>query len=195
MALDKRDTDLPGGASGCPGFRDERSELATQQLPGGSVRELADEDHRVRGLGRPKPGLGELPDFTGRQLRARPQHDKRADLLAPLLAGQARHGHLGDTWHLLDDRLDLRGRDVLTAADDRVVGAAPDKQIAGVGYVALVAGREPAAQIGDRAGLPVLAGHLRAADVDLPGLARSAEVPVGIPDLDFALRERLSDRA
>ena len=55
---------LPGRARGRRGFRDERCELAAQQLPGGSVRELADEDHRVRRLGRPQPGLGELPDFV-----------------------------------------------------------------------------------------------------------------------------------
>src|ERR1700761_1652861 len=74
----------PGRASRRRGSRDERCELAAQQFPGGCVGELADEDHRVRGLGRPQPGPGELTDLVGRQLRVLPEHDERTDLLAPL---------------------------------------------------------------------------------------------------------------
>ncbi len=57
-------------------------------------------------------------------LSARARHDDRRDRLAPLRVRAAEHGRLEHLRMRLEHGLDLGGRDVLAAADDRV-GLAP----------------------------------------------------------------------
>ena len=58
------------------------------------------------------------------------EHDDRRDDLAPLLVGETDDRDVGDGVVLAQHFLDLGRCDVLAAADDRVVGAALDEQVA-----------------------------------------------------------------
>ena len=77
--------------------------------------------------------------------------------------------------------LDLRGTDVLAAADDRVVGAALAEQVAVDVEPAAVAGVEPAVGVGLRLDVGVRTAHLVAPDLDLAGRV-DAEVGAGVVD-------------
>ena len=73
---------------------------------------------------------------------------------------------------MLDEHVfDLGRRDVLAAADDRVVGAAADEQVAALVEHRDVLGGEPALGVEHRTDLGVAARHLLAAHEQLAGLA------------------------
>ena len=76
--------------------------------------------------------------------RPRPRHDDRRDGLAPALVGAAEHRRLEHVGMGLEHRLDLGGRDVLAAADDRVGLAPGHAQPAMLVEHAEVAGVQPA---------------------------------------------------
>ena len=120
------------------------------------------------------------------------EDDGGDDLLAPLGVGHADHGRLGDGRVGDEHVLDLAGREVLGAADDDVVEAALEEQVAVVVDVAAVVGREPAV-VGEHRASEVLAGDLLAADEDLALLAGRARVPVGIADLQLDAGQRPAD--
>src|SRR6202034_1261959 len=130
-------------------------------------------------LGRTQPGLDECAHLLLGQRRPRPWHDERTDPLPPFLARQAGHGDLGDPLDLQDDLLDLGRRDVLAAADNRVVRPSAHEEVAAGVEIALVPGGEPAVAVGYRARLAVLARHLGTAYVNLASLTRSAGGAVG----------------
>ena len=94
--------------------------------------------------------------------RPRPRHDDRRDGLAPVLVGAGHDRRLEHVGVGLEHRLDLRGRDVLAAADDRVGLAPGHPQPALVVEHAEVAGVQPAVA-GERAGRDGRPG-----DEDLP---------------------------
>ena len=71
-------------------------------------------------------------------------HDRGQHPLAPLLVGHADHAGLDDVGVLVEDRLDLLGRDVLAAADDLVAGPPAEEQVAVLVEVPEVAGVDPA---------------------------------------------------
>ena len=91
--------------------------------------------------------------------------DDRLDLLAELGMGHADHGgveHLGVGDEAV---LDLDAVDVLAAADDHVLLAVGDEEVAVGVDLADVAGVEPAVadRLGGRLGLAPVAGHERRA--------------------------------
>jgi hypothetical protein len=78
------------------------------------------------------------------------------DLLAPAFVLQTGHGHLVDGRVQRQHGLDVDRRDVLAAADDHVVDAAGDEQVAFGVDVAGVAGEVPAAVQALRIGIGAL---------------------------------------
>ena len=67
-------------------------------------------------------------------------HHDGFDFFAPLDVGHADDGGVFDRWVLLEDALDLARGDVLAAADDEVLGAAGDVEVAVVVHPADVPG-------------------------------------------------------
>src|ERR1700722_6364658 len=106
-------------------FVPNQEQLLAQELARAGARQrLLDEQHLLGHL-----VSGELASTMGAQRltvgdRPRPPHDDRRDGLAPVLIGAGHDRRLEHVGVGLEHRLDLRGRDVLAAADDRV-GLAP----------------------------------------------------------------------
>ena len=90
--------------------------------------------------------------------------------------------------------LDLRGSDVLRAADDRVVGTPADEQVAILVEVAVVPGIEEAASVDGAPQARVLGGHLFAAHADPAGLAGPEDLAAWAADFEFDTRQRPADR-
>ena len=140
----RRADDDDGVRHGC--LLSSVSKVRRSSFPVSVLGQFGAEDDGVRGLG----GAEAVPD-EGAELVASTAappgcraHDDGDDALAPLLVGHPDHRGLGDRRVLEQDVLDLGGGDVLAAADDRVVGAALDEQVALVVEPAAVAGGEPA---------------------------------------------------
>src|SRR5215475_831177 len=121
-----------------------RHELAAQELADGRFRYRLDEDVAPRPLeiGEPR-GAAELIELLGLD-HATPL-DEGGNDLAPALVRNPDHGHLGDCGMQRQAALDLDRRDILPAADDHVVDAAGDEEIAITVDVAGIAGEIPAA--------------------------------------------------
>src|SRR5574337_526394 len=75
-------------------------------------------------------------------------HDDRAGALAEPLVGVGDDRDLGDRRMLVEQRLDLEHRNVLAAADDHVLAAPGDADVAAGGAACQIAGVEPAIRIG-----------------------------------------------
>src|ERR1700722_973516 len=125
---------------------------AADELPGGRVGQVRGRDVGLGPLVRGEPGRGGGPQglLGGRSVGAALGNVGGADLLSPLLVGQAEDGHLGDAVDGGQDVLDFGGVDVDAAADDEVVAPA--------GQVEEVVGIE-AAQVADGARRPVPGGR------------------------------------
>ena len=101
--------------------------------------------------------------------------DDGADTLAALAVGQADHGHVADARVCVEQVLDLLGGDVLALADDDVLQATGEHDVAVGADVADVAGAEPAVvveRLGGQLGVGVPLGDHRALDADLAVDAR-----------------------
>src|SRR6476659_6815051 len=94
---------------------------------------------------------------------------------------------------LAQDALDLGGRDVLASADDRVVGAPADEQVALLVEVSNILGGKPAVRIEHRSDPGVAARHLLPADEELAGFARAQHGSVLCPDLHLNGGDGLTD--
>src|SRR5215471_13466670 len=121
-----------------------RHELAAQELADGRFRYRLDEDVAPRPLeiGEPR-GAAELIELLGLDHAA--ALDEGGNDLAPALVRDPDHGHLGDRGMQRQAAFDLDRRDVLAAADDHVVDAAGDEEIAVDVEISGVAGEIPAA--------------------------------------------------
>src|SRR5262249_6083377 len=120
-----------------------RHELAPQELADGRLRDGRDEDVAPRPLeiGEPR-GAAELIELLG--LDHATTLDEGGNDLAPTLVRDSDHGHLGDCGTKRQPACDLDRRDVLAAADDHVVDAAGDEEIAIIVEIAGIAGEIPA---------------------------------------------------
>src|SRR6516165_4237418 len=120
-----------------------RHELAAQELADGRFRYRRDEDVAPRPLeiGEPR-GVAELIELLGLDHAA--TLDEGGNDLAPALVRDPDHGHLGDCGMQRQAAFDLDRRDVLAAADDHVVDAAGDEEIAITVEIAGIAGEIPA---------------------------------------------------
>src|SRR5262249_34335444 len=118
-------------------------ELAPQELADGRLRDGRDEDvaPRPRETGQPR-GAAELIALRGLDHAA--TLDEGGNDLAPALVRDPDHGHLGDCGMQRQAAFDLDRRDVLAAADDHVVDAAGDEEIAITVEIAGIAGEIPA---------------------------------------------------
>ncbi len=166
-----------GGVLG--GLRPEAGRLRAQEvfldLAAGRERELLHHGHIARDL---VPGdLSPAPFAHGPRVRpgAGPGDDEGAHLLAVFAAGDADDLHIQDARHAEEKFLDLARIDIFAAADDHVLDAAGDTQVAVFIHDAEVAGAQPA--LGTHGARRVL-GHLVVAlhDIvapaeDLSGLA------------------------
>ena len=109
------------------------------------------------------------------------EHDRRADLLAQLGVRDAEDGRLAYGRMLVEHLLDLARIDVVAAADDQVLLAVDDEEVAVLVDPCHVARDEPAV-VGDRLGgrvgpLPVAVHHVVPTDLDLADLALSDGSP------------------
>jgi hypothetical protein len=135
-----------------------------------------------------------LDDLALAERVARAGDDQRLRRLAPLRVGDADHRHLEDAGMTADDLLDLARVDVGAPADDHVLLAIGDEQIAILVEVADVAGVQPAAAqgLGRRLRLvPVALHHDVAAYHDLAELAGRARLVLVVDDA-HAHRRRLA---
>src|SRR5580704_6822725 len=163
----------PAGRIALPGRRLSVPELGLEDLAGGPLGELGAEPDFARVL----VGSEALPavrdDLLLVQADACVQHDDGDDLLAEPVVWLADDGRLADAGVGEQDLLDLSRIQVVTAADDQVLGAVDDEVEAVLVPVADVARVQPAA--GQRARrrlrpVPVALHDVVAPDLDLPEL-------------------------
>src|SRR5262249_8369439 len=133
-----------GKRGGALGFVSPRHELAPQELADGRFRYRLDEDVAPRPLeiGEPR-GAAELIELLGLDHAA--ALDEGGNDLAPALVRDPDHGHLGDRGMQRQAALDLDRRDILPTADDHVVDAAADEEIAISIEISGIASEIPAA--------------------------------------------------
>ena len=170
-------------------------ELAAQHLAGRGGGQFFTEYHPVGCSGSAQALADVLAQLVGIGRGALAGHHDRDDDLAPLgVLGSDDHTgvHVG---MLDEDVFDLGRRDVLAAADDRVVGSTADEQVSALVKHGNVLGREPALGVEHRADLGVSARHLVAADEQFAGLARAEDRAVVGADLHLDAGYRLTDRA
>src|SRR5699024_7861619 len=138
----------PGAASvdlAVPALPVGGTQLELLQLAGRGAGQLVAELHGRRRLVAGDPLLAPGDDVRLGRRAALGEDDERLDRLAPLLAGHADDGDLGDVRVGEDDVLDLDGGDVLPAGDDDVLPPVADRDVAVLADAAAVAGVEPAA--------------------------------------------------
>src|SRR5262249_27579556 len=106
-----------------------RHELAAQELADGRFRDRLDEDVAPRPfeIGEPR-GAAELIELLGSDHVA--TFDEGENALAPALVSDPAHGHLGDWGMQRQAALVFARRNFSPAADDHVVDAAGDEEIA-----------------------------------------------------------------
>ena len=163
--------------------------------PFGSV---GHDPHRAGVLVGGDPLLGELDDVLGGGGGALAQRDRGAHLLAHQLVRHPDHGDLDDVGVGVDDLLDLARVHVHAAAQDHVLLAVDDREVALVVHGREVAGAEPAVGdgLGGRLGLaPVALHHVVAADRDLADLADRHLVAVEVDALHLAAGDGDADGA
>src|SRR5690606_4861156 len=177
------------------------AELALEELAVRLARQLLDVVDRLGPLHLREPALQRREDLGGQPVAGRDAlgglHDG-LDLLAPLVVGDAEHGHVRDLRVQDDLVLDLGGVDVRPTGDDHVRLAVGQEQEAVLGEVADVADGEEVLQAAllrlllVALVLEVDAGHLH---VDRAVRARRDGVPVVVDDEQLTDRPRLPDRA
>src|SRR5262249_44353684 len=121
-------------------------------------------------------------------------HDRNDDL-TPRGILHADDGDIAYQRVLHKHILDFGGRDVLAAADDGVVGAPGDEQIAIVIERGDILRRKPPVFVEHRTDLGVFPGNLLATDEQLAGLTRAKHRAAVTPDLNLDARYRLAHRA
>src|SRR6476469_6712903 len=162
-----------------------RLDLALEDLAGRALGEVVEEPDDPRVLVGGDPLLDVLADLLGRQLLAVVDDDRRADLLAPLVVGDADDRRFADLRVLVEHLLDLARVDVVAAADDQVLLAVDDVEVALLVDAGHVAGVEPTAAhrlLGGVGALPVALHDVVAADHDLTDLALGDIVVVLVDD-------------
>ena len=173
-------------------------DLPLQDLARRALRQLGHEPHVTRVLVGRDALLDECLQVLRRRVRTRLQRDGGADLLAQLGVRHCHDRRLGDGRVLVEHLLDLAGIDVVAAADDQVLLAIDDEEVAVLVDLREVTGVEPAAahRLGRRVGtLPVALHHVRALDDDLPHLALRDLLVVLVEDLHLDVADRRADRA
>ena len=119
-------------------------DLASQDLAGRSLGQLVDDPDGAGVLVGGQALLGERLQLLLVDVVAVLERDRGADLLAQVVVLDADHGDLGDGLVLVERLLDLARVDVVAAADDQVLLAVDDEEVAVLVLLGHVAGEEPA---------------------------------------------------
>src|SRR5215210_2852925 len=175
-----------------------RLDLALEDLPRRSLGQLVHEPDRARVLVGRDLLLDVRPQLVHVDVLAVLEGDGGRDLLAELVVWHADHRHLGHRGVLVEHLLDLARVDVVAAADDQVLLAVDDEEVAVLVHAGHVAGVEPAAAHAVLRGLgpaPVALHDVVAADDDLADLARRQVVVVVVDHLHLDALDRRADRA
>ena len=144
----------PGGPAPYDAARRPRPSRGTsisrlRILPVGPFGQLVDEPDPARVLVGGHLLLDVALQLVGVERLALLQHDRGAHLLAELVVRHADDGRLLDRRVLVEHLLDLARVDVVAAADDQVLLAVDDEEVAVLVHLGHVAGAEPAV-VGDR---------------------------------------------
>src|SRR5215216_349210 len=174
-------------------------DLALEDLARRALRELVGEPDPARVLVVGDLLLDELTQLVGVDLLALLEHDGGADLLAHLVVGDADDGGLGDRGVLVEDLFDLARVHVVAAADDHLLLAVDDEEVAVLVDLAHVAGAEPAILVEDLVRgvvpVPVALHDIVAADGDLADGVRALDiVAVVVDELHLDALDRGADR-
>src|ERR1700712_1218142 len=162
-------------------------------------RELLDDADVARDLVVGQLAGGELPHRLGGELRdALAQPHTRHQLLAVARVGHPDHLLVEDVRVRVEELLDLARVHVLPAADDHVLDAAGDVDVALVVHHAEVAGVHPAGAVDHLGGLlrllPVAQHHRVAAGAELArGAARDRQPGLRVDDLRLEVGQRAAD--
>src|SRR5579875_2864906 len=173
-------------------------DLALEDLARRPLRQVVDDPHRARVLVCGDALTHVFAELVRCRLGALTEGDCGADLLAPLVMRDAEHRGLADGRVLVEHLLDLARVDVVAAADDELLLAVDDEEVAVLVDPAHVAGVQPAVDDGLRRGLrplPVAAHHVVALDHDLADLADGHLGTVVVDDLHLYAGDRGADRA
>src|SRR4051794_21962497 len=163
---------LPVAGVAARSLRD--GDLPLEDLAGRALGELVDEPDAAGGLVGRDVLLDERADVVLGGVLAVLERHCRADLLAQRLMRHAEHRRLADRRMLVEHLLDLPRVDVEAAADDQLLLAVDDVEVAVLVDPGHVPGPQPAVGHGVGRGvlaLPVGAHDHRTADEDLPHLA------------------------
>ena len=190
----------PPGSLGCLGRRCRLAQLGLHDLAHRVAGELGDDVDALRHLVVREPRAAPLDDLRGRRRRHVARwHDEGGHGLAEV---GMRHGHdsrLAHCLELVDGGLDLRRVDVVAAADDQVLRAPGDRDVAVGAEGSEVARPEEAVgrELGARrlGQIPVPVEQARAADLDHPGGAGRQRMVCVIGDPQVDLGERSAHRA
>ena len=125
--------------------------------------------------------------------------DERSGLLAVFLRGAADNSDIANAGHRTEEVLDLLGRNILAAADDKVFKTARDEIVTFLVHAPDIAGVEPAVGVDTFRGLfghIVIALHVvKTAAADFAIFAdRSDFARFGVDDGDLDTGKRLTDR-
>src|SRR5829696_7900146 len=173
-------------------------DLALEDLARRALGQLVGEPQPARVLVGGDALLDEVAHVVLTRVRALLEHDRRADLLAHLLVGHRHDRGLGDGGVLVEHLLDLARVDVVAAADDHVLLAVDDEEVAVLVDLRHVPGAEPAVAhdlLGGVLAVPVALHHVVALDRDLADLALLDLVAVVVDDLHLDALDRRADRA
>src|SRR6185437_638820 len=173
-------------------------DLALEDLARGALGQVVHQPDHPRVLVGRHLALDVVAQLLGRGRRALLERDGGADLLAVLVVGDAHDRGLPDRRVLVEHLLDLARVDVVAAADDQLLLAVHDVEVAVLIDAAHVAGVQPA--VDDRLGrrlrpLPVALHHVVAADDDLAHLALGHLVAVVVDHPHLHVLDRGADRA
>src|SRR3954462_13629221 len=149
-------------------------DLALEDLAGRALGELVHEPDLARVLVAGDLLLHEALELVGGDVLPLLEDHGGADLLAHRLVGHADHRGLEHALVLVEDLLDLARVDVVAAADDQLLLAVDDEEVAVLVDLAHVAGVEPAVDdplVGFLGLVPVALHDVVALDGDLADLA------------------------
>src|ERR1044072_4366650 len=133
-------------------------DLPLEDLSGRPLRQVVEEPDEPRVLVSGDAILDVGADLLRAQLLALDQDDRGTDLLSPLVVGHSEDRRFADLRVLVENLLDLTRVDVVAAADDQVLLAVDDVEVAVLVDAGHVAGVEPAAAhrlLGRAGGRPV----------------------------------------
>src|SRR5215207_9388113 len=176
-----------------------RADLAFEDLARRALGQLVDEPDLARILVGGDALLDEALHVLGRRAGSRLQGDRGTDLLAQTVVWDAHDRDLADGGMLVEDLFDLARVDVEPAADDQLLLAVDDEEVAVLVALREIAGVQPSVLVDGPGGrfraVPIAAHHHRPANQDLAYVALRHVVPLLIDQAHLDAVHRKADRA